>query len=95
MQSMMSDFPRFGRTQMLRISVGTLFVLFGLTVAVFAAAFVQGPVFYWADPIEAPALKTHGTIVGAAALLLGAILIGSGLLKARRAKPRSSKEESA
>jgi hypothetical protein len=80
---------------MLRISVGTLFVLFGLAVAVFAAAFVQGPVFYWADPLEAPALKTHGTIVGAAALLMGAMLIGSGLLKARRARPRSIKEESA
>lgn len=74
---------------MLRTSVGTLFVLFGLSAALFAAAFVQGPIFYWADPFEAPALKTYATIVGAAALVLGAMLIASGLLKARRAKPRS------
>ena len=74
---------------MLRISVGTLMMLFGLSVAVFGAAFVQGPVFYWADPFEAPALKTYATVVGAAALVMGAMLVGSGLLRARRAKPRS------
>ena len=74
---------------MLRISVGALFVLFGLSVALFGVAFVQGPVFYWADPFQVPALKTYAKIVGATALVLGAMLVGSGLLKARRAKPRS------
>ena len=80
---------------MLRTSVGTLFVLFGSSVALFAAAFVQGPFFYWADPFEASALKTYATIVGAAALGLGAMLIASGLLKGRRAKPRGLGDESA
>ncbi len=75
---------------MLRTSVGTLFVLFGLLAALFGAAFVQGPMYYWGDPFEAPALKAYATIVGAAALVLGAMMIGSGLLKAKRAKPRSS-----
>jgi hypothetical protein len=74
---------------MLRISVGALFVLLGASLALFAAAFVQGPFFYWASPFEAPALKTHARVVGAAAFILGAGLVASGLLKGRRAKPRS------
>ncbi len=75
--------------QMLRTSVGTIFVLFGLLAALFASGFVHGPIFYWADPFEVSALKTYATIVGATALVLGAMLIASGLLKARRAKRRS------
>lgn len=69
---------------MLRITVGALLMLFGLSALLFAAAFVQGPMAYWSNPFGVEVLQLQALITGAAALMLGAITGVFGLVEQRR-----------
>ena len=71
---------------MLRFFTGGLLSLLGLSSAIFGAAFVRGPLFYWSDLSEAGALQTQAFVVGTVALILGAVLIVSALLRRREVR---------
>ena len=69
---------------MLRITVGALLILFGLSAWVIAVGFIQGPMAYWSNPFGAEVLQLQALITGAAALVLGAITGAFGLVEQRR-----------
>lgn len=69
---------------MLRITVGALLMLLGLSAWVTAAGFIQGPMAYWSNPFGAEALQLLAVITGAAALVIGAITGAFGLAEHRR-----------
>lgn len=73
-----------GGERVLRITVGALLMLFGLSALLFAAALVQGPMAYWSNPFAAEVLQLQSLITGAAALVLGAITGAFGLVEQRR-----------
>ena len=68
---------------MLRFLMGGLLVLLGVSSTILGAAFVRGPLFYWSDLSKAGALQTQALVVGVVALVLGAVLIISALLRRR------------
>ena len=68
---------------MWRFLMGGLLVLLGVSSTILGAAFVRGPLFYWSDLSKAGALQTQALVVGVVALVLGAVLIISALLRRR------------
>ena len=68
---------------MLRFLMGGLLALLGVSSTILGAAFVRGPLFYWSDLSKAGALQTQALVVGVVALVLGAVLIISALLRRR------------
>ena len=68
---------------MLRFLMGGLLVLLGVSSTILGAAFVRGPLFYWSDLSKAGVLQTQALVVGVVALVLGAVLIISSLLRRR------------
>ena len=68
---------------MLRFLMGGLLVLLGFSSTILGAAFVRGPLFYWSDLSKAGALQMQALVVGVVALVLGAVLIISALLRRR------------
>ena len=68
---------------MLRFLMGGLLVLLGVSSTILGAAFVRGPLFYWSDLSKAGALQMQALVVGVVALVLGAVLIISALLRRR------------
>ena len=68
---------------MLRVLMGGLLILLGVSSTILGAAFVRGPLFYWSDLSKAGALQTQALVVGVVALVLGAVLIISALLRRR------------
>ena len=68
---------------MLRFLMGGLLILLGVSSTILGAAFVRGPLFYWSDLSKAGALQTQALVVGVVALVLGAVLIISALLRRR------------
>ena len=68
---------------MLRFLMGGLLILLGVSSTILGAAFVRGPLFYWSDLSKAGALQMQALVVGVVALVLGAVLIISALLRRR------------
>ena len=68
---------------MLRFLMGGLLILLGVSSTTLGAAFVRGPLFYWSDRSKAGALQMQALVVGVVALVLGAVLIISALLRRR------------
>ena len=68
---------------MLRFVMGGLLILLGVSSTILGAAFVRGPLFYWSDLSKAGALQMQALVVGVVALVLGAVLIISALLRRR------------
>ena len=64
--------------------VGGLVAALGLALIVIAAVAVNGPLFYWAEPLAADAAQRRCLIAGVAALLLG----GAAIVSTRRRASR-------